>query len=175
MSYRTASSFAWVPRFAVRHVMKVYPYLPAAGFSSPRAPDFDAARTAMLTDAFVHEVDRAEYFLRAYGKTKTLSMLQTSYGLKHRAERCAREAGADWGDCYVSNGALIVAGVLHGFVVKRVGHSSLNAYINISKRPRFADPGLFRHLDDLPCGPPLAGVGGCDNVVCLFPRRGNSL
>jgi hypothetical protein len=168
-------SLAWVPRWAITRVMKTYPRLTAAGFLSPRDPDFAVYRAEMLTEAFMNEVDRAEDFLRGYRKIKNVSFLQMSYGLKHRAERCAREAGADWGDCYVSNGALIVAAVLHGFVVKRVGRSSLNAYINISQRPRFADTGLFRHLDDLPCGPPRAGVGGCDNVVCLFPRRGNSL
>ncbi len=174
MSHRTAGAdrFAWVPRFAVMHVMKTYPRLTACGFSSGQSPDFDADRAEMLTDAFLREVDLAENLLRCYRKTKTVSHLQTSYGLKHRAERYALETGADRGDCYVSNGAMIVAAVVEGFVIKRVGRSSPNAFLNISTRPckdnLYADSSRFRELDNLPCEP-LVAAG--DNII-PFPMRG---
>jgi len=169
MSHRTAGAdrFAWVPRFAVMHVMKAYPRLTACGFSSRRSPDFYADRAEMLTDAFLREVDRAENLLRCYRKTKIVSYLQTSYGLKHRAERYAREAGADRGACYVSNGAMIVAAVVEGFVIKRVGRSSPNVFINISARPcrdsLYADSSRCREPSDHPSEPWAAP--GRSNVI----------
>lgn len=47
----------------------------------------------------------------------------TSYGLKHSAER--------WCDYYISNGALLIAAIVHGIRIVRVSSTSLNGLLYV--------------------------------------------
>ncbi len=154
-------------------IMAAYPELTDGGFLS-RGADFRHYRQEMLSDDFRSQCDRARVFLRDYSKLKKISHRQTSYGLKHRAERNARADGAERGQDYVSNGALIVAGLLEGYQIERVGKTP-NAFLNISARPwrepdRHANPGRSYEFADLPCAAAIAAGRG--NVI-PFPRRGS--
>jgi hypothetical protein len=158
--------------------MKAYPDLTAAGFLS-QGPDLQTYRDEMLSDHFRGECDLARTFLLNYSKLKKISRRQTSYGLKHRAERNIRAAGAERGYDYVSNGALIVAGLLEGYQIERVGKTP-NAFLNISARPwrepdRYADPDPSYEFADLPCAAAIAAWRGrrSDQVANLATRSGN--
>ncbi len=169
---RAAQTSLRTTRRELAAVMRAYSDLTAAGFLS-QGRDFQTYRDQMLTDYFRAECDIARTFLLNYSKLKKISHRQTSYGLKHRAERNIRAAGAERGYDYVSNGALIVAGLLEGYQIERVGKTP-NAFLNISARPwrepdRYADPDPSYEFADLPCSAAIAAGRG--NVI-PFPGRG---
>ena len=77
------------------------------------------------------QIDRSKQWLQLCGTVKTVNRKQSSYGLKHGAERWWQAKGADHGG-YICNGTLLMAAIQIGMLVKRIG-SSPNAYLNLSQ------------------------------------------
>jgi hypothetical protein len=77
------------------------------------------------------QIDRSIAWLRLCGTTEKVERKQSSYGIKHEAERWWREKGANYGG-YICNGALIMAALRLGMLVERIG-SSPNACLNLAK------------------------------------------
>lgn len=70
------------------------------------------------------QVQNARKFLSIYGrKTASVSKKQSSYGLKHTAEKMV--------GLYISNGALILAAKELGYRMRQCGQGSPNVYLNI--------------------------------------------
>ena len=91
-------------------------------------------------EEFATEVERTTEWLELCGQTKSLGRRQTSYGLKHEAERWCREQGHPNGG-YISNGALLMAAYTLQFKVRRPTAKNYpnypNAFLNVSRhRPR---------------------------------------
>ena len=86
-----------------------------------RAASWDVYVTKFTPDIkeeFVEQVERATEWLKLCEQTKHLDRRQTSYGIKHEAERWCREQGHPNGG-YISNGALLMAAYTLGFKVQR--------------------------------------------------------
>jgi len=77
------------------------------------------------------QVDRSKQWLQLCGTSEVVCRKASSYGYKHEAERWWKVKGAGRGG-YICNGALIMAALQLGMVVKRIG-SSPNAYLNLSQ------------------------------------------
>jgi hypothetical protein len=77
------------------------------------------------------QIERSIAWLRLCGTGEKVERKQTSYGVKHEAERWWRERGADYGG-YICNGALIMAALRLGMLVERIG-STPNACLNLAK------------------------------------------
>jgi hypothetical protein len=90
-----------------------------------------------LKEYLVQEVARAIEWLQLCEQTEKVDRRQTSYGLKHEAERWCRGQGQPNG--YVSNGALLMAAYILGFKIYRPAKRPdfPNAFLNISRhRPQ---------------------------------------
>jgi hypothetical protein len=81
--------------------------------------------------ALQDQIDRSKHWLQLCGIIKTVYRKQSSYGIKHEAERWWRAKGAGHGG-YISNGALLMAAIRLGMRVERIG-SSPNACLNLSR------------------------------------------
>ena len=86
-------------------ILNRYPNLTANGFGNPSESDFQSARQDLQN--LLSEFQCSCVYLSRRRKAKPFKMDFTSYGLKHMAER---QFGT-----YVSNGALIAAGLHLGF------------------------------------------------------------
>jgi hypothetical protein len=82
-------------------------------------------------DDLQDQVDRSKEWLRLCGTTKGVSRKQTSYGLKHEAERWWKAKGAERGG-YICNGALLMAALQLDMIVEHIG-STPNACLNLSR------------------------------------------
>jgi len=92
----------------------------ANGINSNRVIDpIDPARLPKIID----------FINKNFHKRKTISTLNTSYGLKHYVEH---RIG------YISNGEFIAAMLMCGFIAKPVdiGYNPINCYFNIAKLKR---------------------------------------
>ena len=108
---------------AMKSILAKFPDLTEIGFGGSSAD-----RDAMLLPQSLDDFRRARAWLRAKPRTTHVnSSAGTCYGLKHLAEP---EIG------YSTNGTFIAAALAEGFKIKRCGHDSLNAWINISSRVR---------------------------------------
>jgi hypothetical protein len=91
--------------------------------------------TRDIKEEFEQQVERAIEWLKLCEQTKHLDRRQTSYGIKHEAERWCREQGHPNGG-YISNGALLMAAYTLGFKVQRPTNypDFPNAFLNVSRR-----------------------------------------
>jgi len=87
------------------NILNRFPNLTANGFGNPSESDFQSARQDLQN--LLSEFQCSCVYLSRRRKTKPFKIDFTSYGLKHMAER---QFGT-----YISNGALIVAGLHLGF------------------------------------------------------------
>jgi hypothetical protein len=100
----------------------------------------DAGKRAASWDRrhdLVQEVERAIEWLKLCEQTEKVDRRQTSYGLKHEAERWCREQ--EHHPNYISNGALLMAAYTLGLKVYRPTNrpNFPNAFLNISRhRPQ---------------------------------------
>jgi hypothetical protein len=76
-------------------------------------------QSTSLTDPEVRrQIASARIFLRkTCCRTRTIRRIDSSYGLKHVAER--------WSGTYISNGAFIAAAYLEGYAIEREGPNAL--------------------------------------------------
>jgi hypothetical protein len=81
-------------------------------------------------DDLQDQVDRSKQWLQLCGTTKGVSRKQTSYGLKHEAERWWEAKGAERGG-YICNGALLMAALQLDMIVEHIG-STPNACLILS-------------------------------------------
>jgi hypothetical protein len=81
-------------------------------------------------DDLQDQVDRSKHWLQLCGTSKGVSRKQTSYGLKHEAERWWRAKGAERGG-YICNGALLMAALQLDMIVEHIG-STPSACLNLS-------------------------------------------
>jgi len=122
-------------RASIRLVAIKHPQLRAYGYKLADIPDNDDNKLDEPKDEFVEQVQRAREWLEGLPKTARFNRRATSYGYKHEAERWLRASRSGRQNCYISNGALIVAALISGFKVKRsAGFDSPNAYLNIGVR-----------------------------------------
>jgi hypothetical protein len=87
------------------------------------------------------EIQKALLFLektKSIKKRKTFNNISSSYGFKHKAEEFLRKKHL-FDDCYISNGAFIIAMYKNGFDIKidieyykKMGFHSFNVYFNVS-------------------------------------------
>jgi hypothetical protein len=90
---------------------------------------FQDARLEMLSECCCRQFCSAVSWLAQCGRTKGIARGETSYGLKHEAER--------WAGHYISNGMLIAAAIHLGFIVLGgKAPDSPIAHLNISARRR---------------------------------------
>jgi hypothetical protein len=98
-----------------------------------------AASWGRRTDpSLVREITSAIEWLKLCERAEKIYRSQTSYGLKHEAERWCREQGHSSGG-YISNGALLMAAFILGFEVYRpmIPANFPNGFLNISRyRPQ---------------------------------------
>jgi hypothetical protein len=121
-------------RASIRSVAIKHPQLRAYGYRLADVADDDANKFGEPDDEFVGQVLRALEWLKDVPKTARFNRGSTSYGYKHQAEHWHRASGSGQ-DCYISNGAFIVAALIAGFKVKRCGgFDSPNAYFNMGER-----------------------------------------
>jgi hypothetical protein len=95
-----------------------------------------------LQEDFVQQVRRAIEWLKLCEQAKKVDRRQTSYGLKHEAERWCKEQGHPHGG-YISNGALLAAAYILDFEVHRpmIPPNFPNAFLNISRHRPQANEG----------------------------------
>ena len=119
--------------------------LSSAGFDDKPercAKDWDfQLRTPEAATDLVDQITRATAWLQKCKRIKSVNGRAPSYSLKHECEQWCR-SGCSWCNCYISNGALIMAAILSGFIYKRpprCKRRSQNAFINIATygRPRY--------------------------------------
>jgi hypothetical protein len=82
-------------------------------------------------DDLQDQVERSKQRLQLCGTTKGVPRKQTSYGLKHEAERWWKAKGAERGG-YIANGALLMAALQLDMIVEHIG-STPNACLNLSQ------------------------------------------
>lgn len=98
--------------------------------------DFDRSRAHMTSTAGLEEFARALEFVEArWRPTQNITRYQSSYGLKHTAERWHREVIGRNVNCYVSNGALIAAALCLGYR-HRIIPGSPNCFFNVGRIKR---------------------------------------
>lgn len=112
---------------AIQLALNKYPDMSLNGLSL-----FGKGHSGDITteDAYI-QIAIATAFIKTYGKqTKSFVKTRTSYGLKHSAEKWARELFE--GNTYVSNGAFIIAviGCYGVHAIKPVDH--LNCCFRVS-------------------------------------------
>lgn len=110
----------------LRVIMQAHPLLTLHGFGDYANPCRAAPEGRRALLAAIAEIDTARAWLCGQQRIETLNLKQTSYGLKHMAERAMNR--------YIPNGALITAALLDGWKVKRLPDSNPNAWLNISQK-----------------------------------------
>jgi hypothetical protein len=93
--------------------------------------------TSCSEEQLQDQVDRSIEWLQLCGTAPTVSRKSSSYGLKHEAERWWEAKGGGHGG-YICNGALIMAALQIGMIVRRIG-SSPNACLNLSQHRPVSD------------------------------------
>lgn len=99
-------------------------FYPIPDIPEPRRLDANAASDQI-------QVATAIAFLRLCPKTQRPH--QSSYSLKHQAERWGRHNNLS---PYVANGALLIAAIYLAFPIKREGHLNPNAQLGVSLKSR---------------------------------------
>lgn len=115
-----------VERVRLRAILQAHPLLTLHGFGEYEDPcrASPGGRRALL--AAIAEIDTARAWLSGQQRIENLNLKQTSYGLKHMAERAMNR--------YIPNGAFIAAAMLDGWKVRRLPDSNPNAWLNISQK-----------------------------------------
>jgi hypothetical protein len=102
-------------------VMQEHPRLTSNGFESSKSKDFERNRQELKNDLAAFQA--ACVYLSRVNKTKSINMVVSSYGYKHRLE--------NMGYPYLFNGTFIAAAIHMGFKIDTRSDTP-NAAFNIS-------------------------------------------